>query len=423
MITSSDFGPFGILGRQQATMIWAWDTSMTSPGEHVLGFSIQPGEITFTKTVTLLPVSDLPADEAGAIWTSMSSDCCMTWYMTHTAAERDLPELLDQADLVAQSAIEEMGIEFNQPITITILPRLLGHGGFAAEEIHVSYLDRNYATNTWDMLLHHEMIHILDRRLGGDLRPSILVEGLAVYKSGGHYKPEDLMPRAAALLEEQLDWYIPLKELTRNFYGSQHEIGYLEAGALIDYMVERWGWEAYSAFYRDIHSQEDGGHVEAIDAALQAHFGISFSTLEEDFISALQAETDASVWVEDVSLTVRYYDTLRRYQQLMDPSAYFRTAWLLDTKEMRRRDIVADYYRYPNQPANLALETLMIAASEDMTAARYEQAHAKLAAVNAVLDAVEEDDPQPFSASTLAASYLGTVRHCQKATASDQPSG
>jgi hypothetical protein len=94
----------------------------------------------------------------------------------------------------------------------------------------------------------------------------------------------------------------------------------------------------------------------------------------------------------------------------MDPSAYFRTAWLLDTKEMRRRDIVADYYRYPNQPANLALETLMIAANEDMTAARYEQAHAKLAAVNAVLDAVEEDDPQPFSASTLAASYLGTVR-------------
>jgi hypothetical protein len=409
VIGSSQFGLFGIQRRQQATMIWAWDTSLIGTGEHELHFSIQPQDITFTETVTLLPASELPADEAGAVWATMTSECCTTWYITHSAAERDLPELLDQADTVARLASEQMGIEFSQPITITILPRLLGHGGFAADEVHVSYLDRNYSTNTWDIVLHHEMIHILDRRLGGELRPSILVEGLAVYQSGGHYKKEDLLPRAAALLEEHLDWYIPLDELSRDFYALQHEVGYLEAGALVAYMVERWGWEAYSNFYRDIHPQDEGGETAAINAALLTHFGLSYTAIEDDFIAALQAQTDAAAWVDDVRLTVTYYDTLRRYQQIMDPSAYFRTAWLLDTKEMRRRDIVADYYRHPNQPANIALETLMIAVSDDISTASYSQADVKLAAVNAVLDAIEENDPNPFSANALAASYLETV--------------
>ena len=34
--------------------------------------------------------------------------------------------------------------------------------------------------------------------------------------------------------------------------------------------------------------------------------------------------------VDNLRLTIRLYDTLRRYQQLDDPSAYFLTAWLPD---------------------------------------------------------------------------------------------
>jgi hypothetical protein len=34
----------------------------------------------------------------------------------------------------------KMDANFNQPITITVLLRLLGHGGFANNEISVSYL-------------------------------------------------------------------------------------------------------------------------------------------------------------------------------------------------------------------------------------------------------------------------------------------
>ena len=72
--------------------------------------------------------------------------------------------------------------------------------GLQSDGIWVSYLDRNYAGSNSEIVFHHEMVHVLDSRLGGELRPTILVEGLAVYLSGGHFKYEPLIPRAAALL-------------------------------------------------------------------------------------------------------------------------------------------------------------------------------------------------------------------------------
>ncbi len=403
------FAPFGIAGRFQATLTWAWDTTMLEPGDHLLTFSIQPQEITWSQTVSLLPEGDLPPDEAQANWAMLQSDCCVFHYITGTAAERDLPQVVAQVDEEARQAAGQMGIEFNQPITITLLPRLLGHGGFASEEINVSYLDRNYAANETYMVFHHEMVHILDRRLGGDLRPSLLVEGLAVYLSGGHYKPEPLMPRAAALLAGELDLYLPLSPLADDFYSAQHEISYLQAGALIEYMLDAWGWESFSAFYRDIHPHPSGSQAQAIDVALQSHFGLTFAELEGGFIAALQDQPGAAAWREDVRLTVLHFDTLRRYQQALDPSAYFRTAWLLDSKYMRAQGILADYLRRPDAPANLALETLLIAAGDDLLAGLYTAAEAKLLAANAVLDALEGNTPDPFSAHPLAADYLAIV--------------
>ena len=98
-----------------------------------------------------------------------------------------------------------IGGDFSEPLVVTLMPRVLGQGGFASSEMYISFLDRNYAGNMLEMVLHHEMVHILDNRLGGEMRPTILIEGLAVYLSGGHYKLEDLIPRAAALLRYGYD--------------------------------------------------------------------------------------------------------------------------------------------------------------------------------------------------------------------------
>jgi hypothetical protein len=378
------FGPYGIGGRFQATSTWGWDTRDLEPGDYSLTFSILPEGEAWTETVLLHPAEEVPPPEPQAHWESVESECCIIHYITGTDAARDLPLLLESADEQGRQAIRRMGIEFSEPIPVTLLPRVLGHGGFASSEISVSYLDRNYAGNDFDMVLHHEMVHILDGRLGGELRPSILVEGLAVYLTGGHFKAEPLLPRAAALL--QLGYYLPLAPLADDFYRSQHEAGYLEGGALIQFMVNRYGWEAFSAFYRDIHPHPSGKQSQAIDAALQAHFSLTLAELEHQFTTYLYRLHANPDLYQDVRLTVLYYDTVRRYQQVLDPSAYFLTAWLPSGEDMRSRGIVADFTRRPSQPENVALEWMLVEADMQLRAGNYEEAEQLLIAVDSLLD-------------------------------------
>jgi hypothetical protein len=195
------------------------------------------------------------------------------------------------------------------------------------------------------------------------------VEGLAVYLSGGHFKKEPILPRAAALFD--LGWYVPLRTLADDFYPQQHEVGYLEAAALVQFLVEKYGWSAFDNFYRHMQSPADGKHSSALDAALKENFNISFDELETEFIAALKSQTVTAANRDDLRLTVRFYDTVRRYQQGLDPSAYFMTAWLPDGKTMRDRGIVADYLRHPTGPENRLLEPMLVRADKELRAGEY----------------------------------------------------
>jgi hypothetical protein len=275
------------------------------------------------------------------------------------------------------------------------------------------------------------MVHWLDSRLGGDLRPSVFVEGLAVYLSGGHFKPERLLERAAALLPPAagcagraacgLERFIPLEQLAGDFYPLQHEIGYLQAGALVEFMVDTWGWQAFSDFYRDIHPIEDQTagaseaeqQVTAIEIALQKHFNLDLDGLQERFIQALQEQSLTEDLVDDVRLSVAYYDTLRRYQQSLDPSAYFLHAWLADSQGMRERGIVADYLRRPQQAANIALETMLVAADQALRLGDFARVEQLLASVNAVLEIIEGGGSAPFATDALASDFAELVEAVQ----------
>lgn len=435
------FRPYGIGERSQATLQWAWDTSTLAAGEHTLTFSVQPDGPSWTETISLNPRNQVPPPEPGATWVAAESNCCLVYYITGTPAERDLSELLTMADRQADKASLLMGIDLDdlgEPISVTFLPRVLGHGGFASQEISVSYLDRNYAGRGTETVLHHEIIHILDGHLGGDLRPTMFIEGLAVYLTGGHYKPEPLMPRAAALMPPEpgcvqdfspaqgqgcgLGWYIPLDELINNFYFEQHEIGYLEAAGLVEFMVETWGWDAFSNFYRGIHpvpkhpadEQVDiSAQYRPIDNALLSHFGITLEGLEARFLDALREEELTPELIADTRLTVELYEAIRRYQQLLDPSAYFLNAWLPNNQQMRQQGIVADYLRRPSSPENLSLEVMLVSVDADLRDGDYPNAEQTLSAVIAVLDEYKNDGAQPFAAHPLAADYLALVRAVQ----------
>ena len=388
-----EFQPFGIEGRMQATFSWAWDTSDLEPDSYTLTYSVEPAGYQWEESLVLHPPGALPPPEPWAEWASTESECCTIHYITGTEAERDLEWLLERIDEVARQISIEMGLELDERVTLTLLPRVLGHGGFAGDGISVSYLDRNYAGSSFEMVLHHEMVHILDGRIGGELRPTILVEGLAVYLSGGHYKPEAILARAAALLEinegefaGSTGWYKPLEPLADSFYPAQHEIGYLQAAALVKFMVNTWGWEAFNAFYRDIHPHPSGSHAQAIDAALQVHFDLSFSQLEQMLLEELGRQEVTQEDIQDVRLTIEFYESVRRYQQYMDPSAYFMTAWLPDRAEMRERGIVADFVRRPTAPANIILEEMLVDAHQHLLAGRYEATEMALANLQVELE-------------------------------------
>jgi hypothetical protein len=419
------FDRYGIAGRNQATFYWVWDTAGLEAGEYPITYTIRPEGLSWNESVTLLPEGSLPPSEREASWASTvisptdgsqaPGGCCTLHYISGTAAQRDMDDLAELAETLAVQVSANLGGQFKEPVSIVLLPRLLGHGGFTAQDISLSYLDRNYAGSSPEIVLKHELVHALDEQLGGELRPTLLLEGLAVYLSGGHFKPEPLMPRAAVLLE--MGSYLQLPELADNFYPSQHEIGYLEAGALVEYMVKTWGWQAFSEFYRDIHpAPESGdqterwGQSKALDAALQEHFEITLAELDERFRQALGEEEVTQALRQDVRLSIRQYDAVRRYQQLLDQSAYFMTAWLPDVKTMREKGIVADYLRHPAAEDNLVLEVMLVTADAALRSGDYPEAERHLDSIEAILAAVESSLEDPLAVDSLSADYTAVVQ-------------
>ena len=211
-------------------------------------------------------------------------------------------------------------------------------------------------------------------------------EGLAVYLSNGHFKEEPIVPRAAVLLD--LGLYIPLRELANTFYFSQHEVSYTEAAALVSYLVKTYGWETFNQFYREITPVNNGSNADALDAALQTHFGKSLADLEYDFLNYLRLQTVDEKDRVDFQLTVSFYNTVRRYQQKMDPSAFFLNAWLPDVPRMRKNGIVADFIRHPDSFLNWQIETLLISADKNLLAENYTLARANISLVNSLLDLI-----------------------------------
>ncbi|MBM3150861.1 MAG: hypothetical protein FJZ96_01430 [Chloroflexi bacterium] len=379
-----EFAPFGVGQRMQATFLWSWDTRDLPPGDYALTFSVAPDGPTWSEELRLRPSDSLPPPGPEARWEMAESDCCLVYFITGTDAERDLPFLLQMVDEQAAAVEAQMGSNLESVIEVSFLSRTLGHGGFAGDGIYVSYLDENYAGGLPSQIIRHEMVHDLDSSLGGSYRPSILVEGLAVHLSGGHYKPEPLLERAAALLE--LGWFIPLATLADDFYFQQHEVGYLEAGALVCHLVEVYGWESFETFYRSIEPPGDQAVSQALDRALQAHFGVSLAGLEQDFVARLEQHAASEGAVTDLRLTVVLYDTIRRYQQAFDPSAHFLTAWLADGNAMRQEQIVADYLRHPERLSNRAIESLLLEAHQALLVGDYARLARILDWTNLLLD-------------------------------------
>ncbi len=359
-----------------ASLQWFWDTKDLVPGTYTLQFSITPSGTKWQQQVTLKPTPAGPSPH----WITAATTCCNVYAISGTAAERDLALLLPKIDDQARLVEQELNHTLTGKMEINLLPVVLGQSGFTTDKIYVSYTDLNYTDTDFLLVLHHEMVHYVDADMGGDLRPTLLVEGLAVYMTGGHYRDEPLSRRAAVLPE--LGRYIPLTNLADNFYSWQHEIGYVEAGSLLEYMIRTWGWDAYNKFYRDIHPVSGGSEAQAINKALQAHFSLTLRQLDDRFLSYLQSIPVIPQLRDDVQLTVDLFDTIRLFQQERQPSAYFQQVWLPDAKQMRGQGIVADYLPRSISAEDEEIEISLVAAGDDWVKGDFIGAEKQLYLIN-----------------------------------------
>ena len=398
-------------GQAEGIYEWAWNTTGLA-GDHQIEVVLDPTDtiqsgdedptnnrVTLTTTVEV--ASGQAALDAAATWQTTEISCCFVHVVSDTAAARDLTTLLPLLESAVVQAANKLAIMPSQKLHVYLIDRVVGQGGFAGTDMVVSYVDRRYAGGGFYELLVHEATHILDQQFAPQ-RVTFLAEGLAVWVSGGHYKAEDLNERSAALVATGR--YVPLAQLIDDFYPVQHEIGYLEAGGFVTYLIDRGGWSRFKEFYSDISASDAPTVSAALDLNLQAYYGATLAQLESEWLASLQSRSVNPAAVEDLQTTIRYYDIARRYQELYDPTAHYLSAWLPHPTQVRELGNPADLTRRPEEEINITLEVMLVAADTAARAGDYTRA-------NVILDSVENIlDNEGTIIDPMATSYLRIVR-------------
>ena len=381
-------------GVPRVRLTWAWDTRDAGgretlvvhldPDDRVRAGDEDPTNNVVTLTVRFVADDARPDPEALATWATTTTDCCILHYLTCTRAERDLSVLTDVTNRAVAFAQDRLGTRLASPLPVYFIPRVLGHGGYAQEGIVLSYPDRPYVGQDLEMVLRHEAVHVLDASLVGPATPALLREGLAVWVAGGHYRPEPIPTRAGALV--RLNRYIPLAQLAEDFYRHQHETGYLEAAALVAYLVETYGWDEFLAFYHQSGEPTDMPPADVLDNALRQSFNVGLEETESAFLAWLSRQPTTPQETRDLELTVRLFDAIRRYQRTLDPPAYFLSGWFPAPAEGERQEIVADFLRSPRTVRAVAIELLFTAAQESLQRGALDQAALLIEGAERALD-------------------------------------
>jgi hypothetical protein len=396
-------------GNAEGIYEWVWDTSgLVSKHEiRVILDSqdvIQEGDADPTNneaTITFRvgKAMERPLEERNASWITAETDCCYVHAITRTAAYRDFPELLTMVDSAISEASNQLGVFPEEKINLYFIERTIGQGGYAGTEMVIVYNDRPFIGGELYELLVHESVHIIDRQFAPQ-RTKFLAEGVAVWAAGGHYQKQDLQKRAATLLA--MNKFIPLAELANNFYPAQHEIGYLEAGAFVDYLVSEYGWPDVREFYSNTSASDGDTEAEALDVNLRHYFKASLAELEAAWLAELQTYSLNDEDIADLRTTIRYYDTARDYQKIYDPTAYFRTAWLPHPDEVIEFGNAADFLRQPDTETNFTMELMLRSAYDAIAKGDTNRA-------NVLLDSIERFLSQNGTADPLVTSYQDIV--------------
>lgn len=372
---------------------WVWNVG-DQPGQHNIIVFLDPEDLVRkgdespdnnVASVTVNVLSASGSTEAGnpPRWLSIQNNCCLVHMISGSAADRDQSTLLEMIDFAFQQAADKLSEDVGESYQVFLVDRVYGQGGYSQDAMVVSYLDRDYVAGGLEELLIHEAVHLIDKNVTSE-PITFLSEGLAVWAAGGHYEKQDFQGRMAALVE--IGRYRPLEQAIDDFFGTQHEIGYLEGAGFIDYLVQTYGWDRVKAFYAETSPGDGDTLSEAVDANLRRSFNLSLEQIEDEWRASLRAlPRDVNV-MEDLRLSLQFYDVIRRYQSVYDPTAYYLETWLPDPLQAERVGATADFSRKPESPVNIALEALLHSAGTALQNGDYDKTRALLESVTRVLN-------------------------------------
>jgi hypothetical protein len=350
------------------------------------GESVRAGQ-TVTLGPALQALVTTPTPEPPPIdftWAVSESQHFELQYVPGSAAERDrfLLGALAEAALARTSSVLE--VEFEGQMTIYLVPRVFWQGGaaYGGKVQLISYLDRNYTgVETWSYFTHegtHALAQdILQPKENGGGPDGVLVEGLAVWASGGHYREEPIDDWAAVIAAS--DEYIPLAELRAGpFYEFQHEISYLEGASFVKFLVEQGGLDTLKELYGNATNNADHDRV-----LVQQLYGRDYVELDSAWLATLAELSPTPEQEMAWHLQVRSFDLMRRYETELDPDARILppppTEWTSDTLQI--------FLQRAQDPLNVVLETALIAVQDRLHGGDLAGAAALLDDVEAALDA------------------------------------
>jgi len=351
-------------------------------GEHQLSIEGEHDGVTINETyqLKLRSANWRPAQEQNPAWVTREVACCILHYITDTAAARDIDWIARTAQQAAEDFDQYPTVDVTEKIDIYFSDRMWFNGAFGGSgELFIVYTDRYYGPTRGEkgleILVRHELGHAVFPIFSNG-------EGLSVYLAGGHYKPEPIPRRGAALLETE--YYIPGQGPA-----SQHEVIYLHQAAMINYIIETYGWEVLWDYVEEdskVGNPEPGERDEIFQRAL----GVSREMFQEGFLNWL-SEHDPGQQVQDLQLTIELQEIRRTYQERYAPRPQF----LLGSAEetFARPEYLRVNIREPRTPAHIAVELLIANAQEAINDGRYNRARGLIPVIERAVNTGQLDEP------------------------------
>lgn len=367
----------------------ALDTSGLSGAHEVRIQVAEDSSVDAVYQFDVLPSGQLPPNETNAQWEMLQISCCTIHYITNSAADRDLETIADHVQAAAEDFAQVTGIEVLDELDVYIMDRMWGNGAFGGGgELLVSYTDRYYGPTQdgvgLETLFRHEFTHAVgvDHTDQGFFPSN---EGLAVYIAGGHFKPEPIPERGAAMValgyDAGLESFVP-----------QHEIAYLNGAVFWNYIAEEYGWDTLIEFGQMV-SGDTFFDPDMREQIMLTTLGVTSETFEENFRNWLEGHEPGEQF-DDLRLTVALQDLRRRYQKEYAPEPF--SIFGVADVSFGRPGFLPMLIRETNAPPNVAIELMIANAQKAIVAGDYPGAETLTESIQVVLDTGEFTTPLAY---------------------------